>query len=472
MSSSVIRSTALLLGPLAGLLVYALCAGSAGLSAEASVTAGVTMLCAVWWCTEAIPIPATALIPFAVFPFAGVLDHGQLAVAYGDKFVLLFMAGFMLSRAAERSGTHLQVAHGVMRLVGAGSPRRVVVGFMLATAFCSMWISNTATALIMLPVAMAVIERSSQEDEGFSVSLLLAIAYGASIGGMATLVGTPPNGVLAAVYETSTDRTMDFLSWMTIGTPVSVLMLVACALVLCWNLRSDQDLRVDRPGYWTPGQWRVLLVLGLTAAGWITRSLPFGLGGWSVWLEMPMAHDATVGLLAVVAMFLIPAGGEAGRGKKLLDWETAAKIPWGVLILFGGGLALAKAFVVTGLDGTIGEALAGLGGYPTVVVIGGVCLSVTFLTELTSNTATTTLLMPIVASLAVEMGYDPLMLMVPAALSASCAFMLPVATPPNAIVFGGSERLTIGRMARKGLVLNLIGVVVITVMCSWVLNLG
>ncbi len=462
-----------------GLLLGAACAGGAYFFCHAylhldrppAIVAGVTALCAVWWCTEALPIPVTALVPFAVFPFAGVMDHEALASAYGDKFILLFMAGFMISRAAEKSGVHLRVAHGILRLIGTDSNRRVILGFLAASAFCSMWISNTATALIMLPVAMAVVRRADV-DQRFAVALLLAIAYGSSIGGMATLIGTPPNGVFTAVYETTTHKTVDFVTWMKVGVPVSGLMLVAAGLLLTARVRGGGAGVQAAEGSWTSAQRRVFAVLAVTALLWVTRVLPFGWGGWSHWLHMPMAHDATVGLLAVIVLFLLPAGvrDRQGRRERLLDWPTARDIPWGILILFGGGIAIAKAFEATGLARHIGGSLEVLTSLHPLLLIGIICFTVTFMTEVTSNTATTTLLMPILAASGLHAGVDPALLMVPAAISASAAFMLPVATPPNAIVFGGSELITIPRMVRAGVLLNLVGVVIVTLVCYLVID--
>ena len=461
-----------ILGPILAISTYFFCKGSVGMEHAPAMTAAVTILCAVWWCTEAVPIPVTSIIPFAVFPLAGVLDHKILAGALGDKFVLLFMGGFMLSKAAEKSKAHLRVAQGMIKLVGTQSNRRIIIGFMLATAFCSMWISNTATALIMLPVAMAVIDRTGS-DRRFAVSLLLAIAYGASIGGMSTIIGTPPNGVFAGIYEKTTHIPVDFVSWLKIGVPVSVLMLIACGVVLTIFVKGGGNYTQEALGPWTPGQRRVTFVLGLTALLWITRKLPFGLGGWSKWLDMPMAQDATVALLMVIVMFLIPNGQKDEKGKRdhLLDWKTARDIPWGILLLFAGGIAIAKAFGSSGLAAVIGQQMEQLtDGMSPLMIIAIICLTVTFMTEVTSNTETTTLLMPILAASAVAAGVEPSMLMIPAALSASCAFMLPVATPPNAIVFGGSDHITIPQMVRHGVVLNLIGVIVVTAVCYFVLD--
>ena len=472
-AASWFKPLATALGFVGAVLIYWFSRSQWGLENAAAMTAAVTTLCAVWWSTEAIPIPATSLVPFAVFPLMGVLDHNELAEAWGDKFILLFAGGFMISRAAEKADAHLRVARGVIKLVGTASNRRVVIGFMLATAFCSMWISNTATALIMLPVAVAVIQQNPGRPR-FAISLLLAIAYGSSIGGMATVIGTPPNGVMISNYEkVLPGSSIDFLTWMKIGVPVTVLMLLGCAAVLTLRVSGPGQKMRDDLGPWTAGQVRVLLVIGATAALWITRNLPFGWGGWSEWLDMPKAHDATIAMLAVVVMFLIPNGRRNDDGSRdhLLDWKTAREIPWGILLLFAGGLAIAKAFGTTGLADAIGGALNHYTeGLHPFMVIAVICLIVTFFTEVTSNTASTTLLMPILAGAAIGRGLDPAVLMIPAALSASCAFMLPVATPPNAIVFGGSDLITIPRMARTGLVLNLIGAVIVSVCCYFILD--
>ncbi len=459
-------------GAVAAVGVYAVSRHLAQMDAPAATTAVVTVLCAWWWTTEAIPIPVTSILPFVVFPLLGVLDYEQLAGAWGDKFILLFMGGFMLSRAAEKSRAHLRVAHLILRLVGTRSDRRLILGFLVTAAFCSMWISNTATALILLPVATAVIQNRAGHHR-FSVSLLLAIAYGASIGGVATLIGTPPNGVMASVYEQRTGHAIDFLSWTKVGLPVSALLLLGCGVLLTARIGRGGGYRADDLGPWSSAQRRMVGVLVVTAGLWITRRLPAGLGGWSVWLGFPAAHDATVALLAVILLFVIPSGerDESGGAQMLLDWPTARNIPWGILLLFAGGLAIARAFQNSGLAAQVGAVLELVAGtLPTVVVIGLICLVVTFTTEVTSNTATTSLLMPILAAAATASEVDATLFMVPAALSASCAFMLPVATPPNAIVFGGSDRVTIPSMVRHGLVLNLLGVVVITLVCWWALD--
>lgn len=452
------QSLLLWAGPAFGLIVWAVLRWQ-GLSPEASSTAGVTALCAFWWVTEPVPIPVTSLIPFAAFPLTGVLSHKQVATAYGHTLILLLMGGFIISMAMEKSGTHRRLALNMVRMVGGGG-RRLVLGFMLATAVLSMWISNTATTLMLLPVALAVIEKS--EDQRIAVPLMLGIAYGASIGGLGTPVGTPPNVIFMGVYSKTTGQEMSFLAWMKIGIPAVCVMLPVAWLVLVRNLKDTKPVDIPHPGPWRPAEVRVLLVFGVTALAWILRTAPFG--GWKTWLNMPGAGDSTVALIAVVVMFLIPDG----EGDRLLDWPTARKIPWGLLLLFGGGIAIAKAFGASGLSKSMASLLSGLTSWPVWLMILVICLSVTFLTEITSNTATTTLLMPVLAAAGVAASIDPRLLMIPAALSASCAFMLPVATAPNAIVFG-SGHVSTQQMAREGILINLAGTILLTIVCYFLL---
>ena len=451
---------ALAAGPIAG-VACGIAVWAGGLGAAAAITAGVTALCAVWWVLEPIHIAATSLIPFAVFPLTGVVGHREVAGAYGHTLILLLLGGFILSAAVEKSGAHRRIALGMVRLTG-GRDRRLVLGFMLASAACSMWISNTATTLMLLPVALAALEGRSREVE---VAVLLGIAYAASIGGIATPIGTPPNIIFMGIYQEQTGNEITFLSWMSVGVPIVVLMIPIAWLYLTRKLaRETGELpaatAIARPGPITSAEVRVLAVFGVTALAWVFRGAPAG--GWSELLGVAgSAGDATVALAAVVALFLIPDG----AGSRLLDWETAEKIPWGLLILFGGGIAIAGAFESSGLSAAIGSGLEELASLPAVVMIGAVALAVTFLTEITSNTATTTLLMPMLAAAGIAAGLDPAMLMVPAAISASCAFMLPVATAPNAIMFG-TGRVTTARMASEGFGLNLAGAVVITGICA------
>lgn len=454
------QSLGLLLGPVLAAVAFGL-AASAGLTDAARWTAAITTLCAIWWVTEPIAIPATSLIPFALFPLTGVLDHKVVAGAYGHTLILLLLGGFVLSTAMEKSGAHRRLALGMVRLVGGRGGRRLVLGFMLASAICSMWISNTATTLMLLPIAMAVIEN---DDGGeLQVPLLLGIGYAASIGGLGTPVGTPPNVIFMGQYQKSTGQEVSFLDWMMIGVPVVVVLLPIAWLLLTRRLGGvATSLDLPKLGRWRPPEKRVLLVFAVTALLWVTRSEPFG--GWSGLIGQTGVGDSTVALLMVVVMFLIPDG----EGSRLLDWQTAAKIPWGLLILFGGGIAIAVAFKESGLSGELGGALSGLTRLPLVVTLLSLCLAVTFLTEVTSNTATATLLMPVLAAAGLAADMDPALLMVPAALSCSCAFMLPVATAPNAIMFG-TGKVSTARMAREGFWLNLAGVAVVSTACALLL---
>lgn len=417
----------------------------------------VAVLCVLWWVLEPIPIPVTSLLPLAVLPLMGVLTAAEVGQAYGSPLILLLLGGFLLSKAMEHSGAHRRIALGMVGLFGATSGRRLVMGFMVAAAVLSMWISNTATTLMLLPVALAVLEATKQKAT-LAVPLLLGIAYAASVGGLGTPIGTPPNLIFMQVYEQTTGESISFTRWMSWALPVVIIMVPAMALLLTRNLRGALDVQMPEVGSWTTSERRVMTVFGLTALAWITRSEPFG--GWKGWLDLPQANDASVALLAVIVMFIVPDG----KGQRLLNWERAATIPWGVLLLFSGGICLAKGFVNSGLSDLMGQWLAGMTQIPVYILIGIICLIVTFMTETTSNTASTTLLMPVLAAAALAAGIAPEILMVPAAMSASCAFMLPVATAPNSVVFG-SGLIPISRMAREGFLLNMLGAVVISAVC-------
>ncbi|MDH3590217.1 MAG: SLC13 family permease [Gammaproteobacteria bacterium] len=432
-----------------------------GSSAAVGWTAGVTILCAAWWIFEPIPIPATSLLPLAILPLVGVLTPAEVGESYGNSLILLLMGGFMLSTAMERSSVHRRLALNMVNLFGGGSGRPLVFGFMTAAAVLSMWISNTATTLMLLPIVLAVTQQT--RDHRLQLSLLLGIAYAGSVGGLGTPIGTPPNLIFMKVYAETTGTQLTFTEWMRWGLPITAIMVPIIGLWLTRGLDNNEPLQLPAAGRWRTEEIRTLIVFGLTALAWITRREPFG--GWSELLGLPTANDASVALLAVVAMFLVPNG----HGSKLLDWKTASGIPWGILILFGAGIAIAKAFGNSGISTTVGAALSGLQHLPLYLVIVLVCLTVTFLTEVTSNTATTALLMPIMAAAAISSGLDPRLLMVPAAMTASCAFMLPVATGPNAVVFS-SDRVLIREMAREGLILNLIGVLVVATVCYFLFS--
>ncbi|MEL6507123.1 MAG: SLC13 family permease [Pseudomonadota bacterium] len=424
----------------------------AGFDRAIVTTIFITLLTASWWVTEAMPIPATSLVPFALFPLAGILTHKEAASALGSHVIILLMASFMLSKALEKSALHERLALYMIRLVGV-SGRRLVLGFMVAAAILSMWISNSATTLMLATLALAIIARD--DNPRLSVPLLLGIAYAASLGGTATLIGTPPNLIFADAFEQVTQAEYSFARFMVTGLPGVVIGVPVMAL---WLTRSLGGVRVPvlpEPGPWRPAEVRTMLVFGLAIILWITRAEPFG--GWSGVFGITGAGDSTVAVFAVVLMFLVPSGNQAGDGRTsgLLDWESASDIPWGLLLLFAGGICIAAGFRASGLDGVIGRSLAGLASLPPFLMIIGLCLSVTFLTEMTSNTATANLLMPVLAAVAVEAQIAPALIMIPAVISASCAFMLPVATAPNAIVYG-TGKVTIGRMVREGFVLNII----------------
>ncbi|MDA7878826.1 SLC13 family permease [bacterium] len=450
----------LIICPVAAIVVGAVLYAS-GSPSEICITVAITIWVAAWWITEPISIPATSLIPLALFPLFGILSPDDVARAYGHKLVLLMLGGFMLSAAMEKSGAHKRIALGMVNFFGSGSGRRLVFGFMTASAVLSMWISNAATALMLLPIAMAVVSQTSNRK--FQIALLLGIAYGASVGGVATPIGTPPNLVFMGVYQEATGVEIGFLDWMKMALPVVLIMLPIVGFWLTRGIGTIDPIKLPSVGTWRKEEIRTLLVFGLTALFWVTRQQPFG--GWVGFAEgqgisLPYANDASVALIGVLFLFVLPCG----QGGKLLDWETAAKIPWGVLVLFAGGLCLAGAFKSSGLSEMLGNSISSLGTLPVLLSIASICLAVTFLTEVTSNTATTTILLPILVTGAIAAGVEPKLFMIPATISASFAFMLPVATPPNAIVFG-SEKFSVSEMAREGLVLNLVGILIVTLVC-------
>jgi sodium-dependent dicarboxylate transporter 2/3/5 len=334
---------------------------------------------------------------------------------------------------------------------------------MIATAFLSMWISNTATTLMMLPMALAVIQGSRNHQ--LTIPLLLGIAFAANVGGIGTPIGTPPNLVMIGAYSDLGYPELSFSEWMKFGIPVTIIMVLVIWLWLSRGITDRRKISLPHPGNWRVAEVRTLIVFGLTALAWITRSEPFG--GWKTWLDLPNANDASVAFLAVIALFCIPSGNS--QKDHLLDWKTANQIPWGMLVLVGAGLCLGEGFKQSGLSAKIAGTFSGIENLHLMGLLLGVCLLVTFLTEMTSNTATTNVLMPILGAAATASSIDPILLMIPAAMSASCAFMLPVATIPNAVVFGTGE-VTVKRMAREGLVLNLLGALIISIICYFLLS--
>ena len=446
-------SLSLWLAPIAALLL-AVTMFYFGWQLTACIAGGVTLVCAIWWIFEPIPIPATSLIPIGVFPLLGVLNGEQVAQAYGSPLILLLMGGAMLSKAMEKSGAHRRVALGMVKAFGSNSYRQLVWGFMAASALLSMWISNTATTLMLLPVALAVLEKA--KNPRLAIPLLLGIAYSASIGGLGTPIGTTPNVIFINVYKENTGIEPTFFQWMRWALPAVLVLLPIAAWWLTRQLKGGEAIDIPHLGKWRSEEKRVLTIFALTALAWMTLKDPWG--GWSQWFKVPNANYAAVALTAVVVLFVCPSG---NKRERLLDWQTASSIQWGVLLLFAGGIAIAKAFVNTGISESLGNLLAGVTSMPKFLVILCLCVGVTFLTEITSNTATTALLMPILAAAALGANMDPATLMIPAALSASCAFMLPVATAPNAIVFG-TGKFTVQQMVRIGVGINLMGALAVS----------
>ncbi|MCG7529999.1 SLC13 family permease [Psychrobium sp. MM17-31] len=447
------------IGPVAAMAFYYVLIAS-GLGDMPAKAAAITLLTVIWWVTEALPIPATSLVPFALLPMFGVVDHKGVASALGSHVILLLMGAFMLSKSLEKSGAHQRLAVYMLRAIGVSSGKRLVLGFMLTAGFLSMWISNTATTLIMLPMALAIL--ANVDNPKLKIALILGIAYAASTGGIATPIGTPPNAIFSAVYQEITGNEFSFFQWMKVGVPVVLIALPIMALWLTRNVKLEQNLELPKLGEWRTEEKRTLIIFGLTALAWITRKEPFG--GWSGLLDIKIAGDSTIALLAVVIMFMTPNG----KGGRILDWDSAKEIPWGMLLLFAGGIAIAKGFVASGLSDMMGEWLSGMTHLPIILVILTICLTVTYLTEITSNTATATLLMPILAAAAISAGLDPAIFMIPAAMAASCAYMLPVATAPNAIAFGTGE-FEIRDMVREGAVLSLLVSCVVAMVCYFLL---
>lgn len=450
---------ALYVGPAAAALIGLVLYKSAELPPAACWTAAITTWCGLWWIFEPVSIPATSILPFALFPLVGVMDDKQVAAGYGHNIVLLFMGGFMIAQALEKSGAHRRLAIIMVHAVGGKGGRRLVLGFMLASAVLSMWISNTATTLMLLPVAMAVLEQLDEKQRRLmAIPLMLGLAYAASIGGMGTPIGTPPNVLFMGIWQETGGRQMSFLEWMKIAVPVLVIMFPIIWLWLSRKLGRSRAVELPELGPWRTEERRVLIAFALTAAAWIFRKEPHG--GWSSLINAPGAGDSTVALAAVMTLFVWPNG----HGQRLLDWQTAKKIPWGILLMFGAGITIAKAFDTSGLSDAIGSALTGLRNWHPLAMMALICIIVGFLTNVTSNTAMAALLLPLLAAAAKAAGINPAMMMLPAVLSTSCAFMLPVGTPPNAIVYG-SGFITVKDMVREGFFVTFLGAIVVTLIC-------
>jgi sodium-dependent dicarboxylate transporter 2/3/5 len=446
---------------------------------EIGYTLAIAAWMAIWWITEAVPLAITSLLPVALFPLMGIMDGQTVSSAYFNHVIFLFIGGFLVALAMERWNLHKRIALTILRFTGTGKAR-ILLGFMIATAFLSMWISNTATAMMVVPILMSVIRQIEPEFTGkksFSTGLLLAVAYSASIGGIMTLVGTPPNLSFLRIYQVMFPDApqISFLQWMLIAVPVGLLMLLAAWILIYFRYARKQTIglstenfvirdEINRLGKMTREEKIVLFDFMLLAVLWITRSdLALGsltIKGWASLFNHPaFINDGTVAIAIALPLFLIPVKGQ--KESRLMDWETTKNLPWDIVLLFGGGFALANGFRDSGLSLWLGSQLAGLNALPPILIILMISLLVTFLTELTSNTATTEMILPVLAGVAIATDTNPLLYMIPATLSASMAFMLPAATPPNAIIFG-TRRVTIAEMAKTGLWLNLIGAVIIT----------
>ncbi len=455
----------LILGPLL-LLACILTDPPGGLSEKAWLTVGLAALMAVWWSTEAIPIPATSLLPILLIPLLDIDTLAKATAPYANPTIFLFLGGFLLGLAMQRWNLHKRIALATLLAVG-NQPSRQIAGFMIATAFISMWVSNTATSIMMLPIGLSVIGlliAGSEEKEGarFAVALLLGIAYSASVGGIATLIGTPPNALLAAFMRENYDVQIGFGQWMLLGLPLSIGMLV----FIWWSLtrggfrlaggdsRGLLEKEMAALGPMSRAEKMVAVVFVLAAAAWIFQPL---LADY-----IDGVNDTSIAMAAAIALFLIPA--DLHKRVFLMDWEQANKAPWGVLLLFGGGLSLAGVIGASGLAEWIASSLGAFDTLPLLAMIALVVTVIIFLTEITSNTATAAAFLPLLGALAVAQGLSPEMLAIPAAVAASCAFMMPVATPPNAIVFGTGQ-LPIQAMIKAGFVLNLFGVLLVSLLC-------
>ncbi|WP_062950842.1 MULTISPECIES: DASS family sodium-coupled anion symporter [Brachybacterium] len=505
-----VRRLGLAVGLVAALLIYFVM--PADVAHAAKLTAATAVLMAVWWMTEALPIPATALVPLVVFPVLNPeVGFDDVGASYGNNIIFLFMGGFMLALAMQRWNLHKRIALAIVGAIGT-SPSLLILGFMIATGFVSMWVSNTATAVMMLPIGVSVLvlvnrlrledaaRKGEEPGEGvdpeleaegsagtassavrskFGTALMLGIAYAASIGSLATIIGTPPNALLAAHMSQEFGVTIGFGRWMVVGAPIAVVFLLIAWLLLTKVVFRPEIseipggaelIRQERRGLGriSSGEVRVLSVFVLAALSWVFIPLIWQIAG----AGDPPIGDAGIAMVVALLLFVLPAG--AARGVRLLDWDAAVKLPWGVLLLFGGGLALSAQFSSSGLTEWIGEVTAGIGGLPVVLIVAIVAAGILFLTELTSNTATAATFLPVATAVAVGIGVDPMLLAIPVALAATCAFMLPVATPPNAIAYG-SGYVRIPQMASAGLWLNLIGIVLISAttmtLAVWVFSL-
>ncbi len=485
-------------GVVAALLVWLAMGHSSGLTPDARTVAAIATLMAIWWMTEAIPLAATSLLPIVLIPMLTARTVTESTAPYASSIVFLFLGGFLIAIAMEKWNLHRRVALLTLRRVGI-EPKRIVLGMMLATGFLSMWVSNTATTLMMLPIGMSILALVTARSGGsvngaigadqqsghvdpirddnlsrFGVCLMLSIAWSATMGGLGTLLGSPPNAIVAGYASDELGRQIGFLEWMMVGTPLAFTFILIVWFLMTRVLypfrlgeipggRQMIDDEIAKLGLLSQGEKMVMAVFGAAAFLWVVPGILSSIPGVGDRLgPFRNLNDTAIAIAAGIAMFLLPG---RGRTDMVLNWKDAEDgLPWGVLLLFGGGLSLAGAVASTGLDRWFGAQVSGLGGLPIVVLVAAVTAIVLFLTEVTSNTATAATFIPVLGGVAAGIGADPMTLLIPAAFAATCAFMLPVGTPPNAIVFG-TGAVTISQMARGGFVLNLVGIVLITMFC-------
>jgi sodium-dependent dicarboxylate transporter 2/3/5 len=468
------KNIGLISGPLAFILIL-FYFNPDGLNPRANAILASTVWIAIWWITEAIPIAVTALLPIILFPLTGGLELSETTASFGHKYVFLYIGGFIIAIAIQKWNLHKRIALNIINLIGTNIVN-IILGFMIATAFMSMWISNTATSVMMLPIAMAIVAQlrddpNTIEDENlnFGKALMLAIAYSASIGGVSTLIGTPPNLVLAGVVEETFGYEITFAKWFQFGFPISLVL-----LFICWKYltgfafkfkqktfpggRSEITKQLNLLGKISYEEKLVAGVFALTAFAWISRS-------FLLKPIIPEIDDTIIALIAGIIIFLLPT---KNKKRRLLNWEEAVKLPWGILLLFGGGMALAAGFKDSGLALWIGTQMTLLDGVSLFLLVFILIAAVNFLTEITSNLATTAMLLPILYPMAMTIDVHPFILMVSATVAASCAFMLPVATPPNAVVFG-SGYLRIPDMVRVGVWMNIISIILLSLFVYFLL---
>jgi len=459
------------LGPLV-FLIFILAPVPEPLSSQAWWTAGIGLWMAIWWMTEALPIPVTSLLPLLLFPILSISSIRDTATPYANPLIFLFMGGFILALAMEKCSLHRRIALNLLKRVGT-KPTSIIAGFMISGAGLSMWVTNTATTMMMLPIALSLVALAAEkmtksELDDFGPALMLSIAYACTIGGLGTLIGTVPNALVAGFMEENYGIEIGFVQWMAVGVPIILVGLPLTYWILTKfvfkfgkeriegmsDLIDTQLADIGAPGR---DEKSVALVFGVVVLLWLTRPLLTGI--------VPGLSDTGIAIFGALLLFVLPSKNQEGpwESRFLMDWNTAKRLPWGILVLFGGGLSLASAINATGLAAWIGGLISGISVWPVILIILSVTLLVIFLTELTSNTATTAAFLPVMASVALGIGQNPLLLVIPATLAASAAFMLPVATPPNAIVYG-SGMVSIPQMARTGIWMNMLFTTILTIM--------